>query len=325
MKRPLMRTGLIAGLAISAAAAAVVAAYTRDMSRAYKRLRGQSELMASPFGDIEYVQAGRGSPVLVVHGSGGGFDQGAFLARATLGERFHWLAPSRFGYLRSTFHPGATFDDQAHAYAYLLDRLGIERVAVVAFSHGGPSALLFAALHPERVSSLTLLSAGVASTDGSAQKQANRQGDALMAIFQKDYRYWALTRVFRKRFLSLMGVDGEVVDRLTPTGKKLAEELIEIMNPVAPRASGTVFDNQAAMPNERIAAIRAPTLIVHAQDDTLQVFGNAEYAARTIPGARLVSYPRGGHLVVAVELDALQDLISRHIQAHAAPPAAVLR
>jgi 2-hydroxy-6-oxonona-2,4-dienedioate hydrolase len=66
-----------------------------------------------------------------------------------LGEQFHWIAPSRFGYLRSTFHDGTTFDDQAHAYAYLLDRLGVKRVAVVALSQGGPSALLFAVLHPE--------------------------------------------------------------------------------------------------------------------------------------------------------------------------------
>ena len=28
---------------------------------------------------------------------------------------FRWIAPSRFGYLRSTFRRGSTFDDQAHA------------------------------------------------------------------------------------------------------------------------------------------------------------------------------------------------------------------
>ena len=113
--------------------------------------------MPSPYGDIEYTEGGSGPAVLVIHGSGGGYDQGELLAQAVLGEQFHWIAPSRFGYLRSTFREGATFDDQAHAYAYLLDRLGIRKVAVVALSHGGPSALLFAVLHPERVSSLTLI------------------------------------------------------------------------------------------------------------------------------------------------------------------------
>jgi hypothetical protein len=32
------------------------------------------------------------------------------------------------------------------------------------------------------------------------------------------------------------------------------------MNPVSLRSDGAAFDNRAAMPNERIAAIQAPTL-----------------------------------------------------------------
>lgn len=83
------------------------------------------------------------------------------------------------------------------------------------------------------------------------------------------------------------------------------------MNPVSLRAAGVRFDNRAAMPNERIAAIRAPTLVLHARDDTLQQFRNAEYAAATIPGAQLVSFDRGGHLLMAVE----QAEIRRRIRA----------
>lgn len=141
----------------------------------------------------------------VVHGSGGGFDQGELIARALFGDSFHWIAPSRFGYLHSTFVPGATFVDQAHGYRHLLDPLGIERVAVAALSHDGPSALLLAALYPDRVSSLVLISCGVA------------------------------------------------------------------------------FDNKAALPNEKIAGIRAPTLIFHAADDTLQRYRNAEFATTPPP------------------------------------------
>ena len=63
------------------------------------------------------------------------------------------------------------------------------------------------------------------------------------------------------------------------------------------------------MPNERIAAIRAPTLIVHARDDTLQRFHNAEFAAAAIPGARLVPFERGGHLLMAVEQSEVRRLI----------------
>jgi pimeloyl-ACP methyl ester carboxylesterase len=296
--------------------AGTLAWYVRDMRRAYQRTRGTSKVVSSAYGDLEYAAGGAGPVVLVIHGSGGGFDQGVLLAQAVLSDGFHWLAPSRFGYLRSTFHAGATFDDQAHAYAALLDHLGIDRVAVVALSHGGPSALLFAVLHPDRVSSLTLISAGVASLADANQAKANQKGDALTWVFQRDYRYWAVTTAFRRRFLSLMGVSDAVIAGLTTEERELANRVVEFMNPVSQRSAGVRFDHQAAMPNERIAAIRAPTLILHAKDDTLQLFRNAEFAAATIPGARLVSFERGGHLLLAVEQATLRHEIERHVLAH---------
>jgi len=305
--------------AVAAAAVLAMVAYTRAMDRAYQRIGGGSEVMGSPLGDIEYADRGVGPAVLVVHGSGGGFDQGLLLARAALGDDLRWIVPSRFGYLRSTFRAGATFDDQAHAYAHLLDHLGIERVAVVAFSHGGPSAVLFAALYPRRVSSLTLLSAGVASSDSPGQLEANRQGNALARIFQHDLGYWAAATALRGRLLGLMGTDAQVLAQLTPPQRQLIDELIEVMHPVAPRAAGVRFDNQAQLPNGRIAAIRAPTLIVHARDDSLQRFHHAEFAARTIPGARLHAFDRGGHLLLAVQHAAVQRLVRQHVLAHADP------
>ncbi|MFZ2652102.1 MAG: hypothetical protein WA210_18545 [Burkholderiaceae bacterium] len=113
-----------------------------------------------------------------------------------------------------------------------------------------------------------------------------------------------------------MGADDAFVAGLTPQQRALAEGLIEGMNPVAPRAAGTVFDNRAKMPGERIAAIRAPTLIVHARDDALQLFHNAEFAARVIPGARLEAFDRGGHLLVAVEQAAVRKRLRQHVLEH---------
>ncbi len=162
------------------------AAYLSDMHRAYTRIEGKSTVIPSPYGDIEYVEGGSGLPVLVIHGSGGGYDQGELMIDAFLSDDVHWIAPSRFGYLRSTFQEGATFNDQAHAYAALLDHLGIERVAVVALSHGGPSALLFATLYPERVSSLTLISTGVTALSTGDQADANLKGSALTTIYKHD-------------------------------------------------------------------------------------------------------------------------------------------
>ena len=294
----------------------VSAAYFWDMNRAYERVHGKSTVMASPYGDIEFTEGGSGPDVLVIHGSGGGYDQGELLARAVLGDQFHWITPSRFGYLRSTFHEGATFDDQAHAYAYLLDQLGIKKVAVVALSHGGPSALLFAVLHPERVSSLTLISCGVASSAAQDQVQANQKGDMLMTIYKHDPLYWAITKLFKRQFMELMGANDAVIAGLNPGQRELVDQIIDYMNPVSLRSAGVAFDNKATMPNERIAAVRAPTLIFHATDDTLQLYHNAQFAASTIPGARLVSFQRGGHLLMSVEQSTIRTVMQKHILDH---------
>jgi pimeloyl-ACP methyl ester carboxylesterase len=122
-----------------------------------------------------------------------------------------------------------------------------------------------------------------------------------------------MTYALRRPFLALMGVEGAVVDRMTAAERRLVDELIDFMNPVAPRAAGVRLDNGAALPDERIAAIVAPTLVVHARDDRLQLHRNAEYAASHIAGARLESFEHGGHVVLAVEQEAIRALVREHL------------
>lgn len=55
--------------------------------------------------------------------------------------------------------------------------------------------------------------------------------------------------------------------------------------------------------NPRVAAILfstidVPTLIVHARDDPGPPYGGAVELARKIPGARLLTIERGGHLML---------------------------
>lgn len=303
----------LAALVLLFAGALLWSEYRSSMRAARERVSGKSTIVSSPYGDIEYREGGAGADVLVIHGSGGGFDQGELIAQEVLSEDLHWIAPSRFGYLRSTFHSGATLDDQAHAYATLLDKLGVERVAVVVLSHGGPSALLFAALYPERVSSLTLISCGVASSTSAEQAEANNSGSALVSIYRQDYRYWLITRLFHKQFLQLLGVNEQVIAQITDEQRRSINRVIEEMNPVSLRAAGVAFDNQVPLPGDRIAAITAPTLVIHAKDDLLQLYHNAEFAVATIPNVRLLSFEQGGHFVMITEQSAIRAAIQQHI------------
>jgi pimeloyl-ACP methyl ester carboxylesterase len=289
--------------------------YLVEIRRAYARIAEGSEVIDSRFGLIEYASGGDGPPVLVVHGSGGGFDQGALIAGAVLGPGYRWIAPSRFGYLRSALPDGANWDDQAHAFAALLDSLGIRQVAVVAMSQGGASALLFATLYPERVSSLTLLSCGVAAAESESQAEADRKGRMLTALYRYDLPYWLASRLLRRPFMRLIGADEAALSTMAPDELKLVHGFIDAMNPASQRRHGVAFDNRAALPGPRISAIAAPTLIIHARDDSLQLYRNAEFAAATIPNTRLLSYARGGHLLIATEQRQIRDAVQQHIAA----------
>src|SRR5829696_1204182 len=116
--------------------------FRADVQPNRERLRSGSDVVTTEeFGDIEYADQGEGLPVLLAHGAGGGYDQGLLIGENYVGDGHRFIAPSRFGYVRSSIREGGSPAAQADAYATLLDTLGVERVGVVAFSDGGPSAL----------------------------------------------------------------------------------------------------------------------------------------------------------------------------------------
>jgi pimeloyl-ACP methyl ester carboxylesterase len=93
-----------------------------------------------------------------VHGIFGGFDQGLVTARGNVGEEFHSIVPSRFGYLRTPLIDDASPSGQADAFACLLDALGIQQAAIAGTSAGGTSAIQYALRHPDRCAALVLIS-----------------------------------------------------------------------------------------------------------------------------------------------------------------------
>ena len=107
-------------------------------------------------GPVEYATAGEGAPLLVAHGTPGGYDQALVIADLLAGLRVRVVAPSRPGYLRTPLMAGRTFEEQADLFAALLDHLGLDRVILLGASGGGPSAVQFALRYPARVTCLVL-------------------------------------------------------------------------------------------------------------------------------------------------------------------------
>jgi pimeloyl-ACP methyl ester carboxylesterase len=157
MPNLLTSTLVIFTLVVAAMAAWIYAAYQGDVAAHRERLRGASQVIKTAAGAAEYSESGSGAPLLVVHGAGGGFDQGMELGEALAARGFRVVSMSRFGYLRTPLPSDPSPAVQADAHAALMDALGIQRAAIIGVSAGAPSSLLFAIRHPERCAALVLM------------------------------------------------------------------------------------------------------------------------------------------------------------------------
>jgi pimeloyl-ACP methyl ester carboxylesterase len=142
---------------ITAAAAGVgLFFYTRYSRQEVRRLRSGARLVATRRGSVEVTERGHGDPVLVIQGSTGGYNLGLYLAWPDTG--FHYIIPSRPGFLRTPLKNAVTPEAQSDLLAALLDTLNIQRAAVIALSGCGPQIFQLALRHPERISCLVLIS-----------------------------------------------------------------------------------------------------------------------------------------------------------------------
>lgn len=285
--------------------------YRREMKTVKARLLAGSQILDTSHGQIEYAVRGEGTPVLVLHGAGGGYDQGLWIAKMAFGPGHKVISVSRFGYLRTPIPERASIKGQAAMYKDLLDSLNIEKVIVLGTSAGGPSATQFANDYPDRTSALVLLSA-VSQASVTGDKPAFYIG-VINAIQKSDYAYWVVARFMQSSILNLMGVPGDVYAQFSDAQKELAHEMLDTMHPMSQRLAGTINDGQMIQ-HDSVAtdSIAAPTLILHAKDDALVSFHHAEHAHETIKGSQLTAFTTGGHGLLP-QMDAVRSQINQFL------------
>jgi hypothetical protein len=101
MMRPAVVVAGALGLILGVAALFISWRFDSDIKRARGRVAHGSLVVATRCGPIESQEARKGIPLLVVHGSGGGYDQGMAFAGALADYGIRVIAMSRFGYLRT--------------------------------------------------------------------------------------------------------------------------------------------------------------------------------------------------------------------------------
>lgn len=319
-----MKRRTVLGLGLAAAmtgmgGAATARNYTRDLSRANARITHGSLIAKCRFGNIEYATAGVGKPVLMIHGTGGGFDQGLAFAEHLINAGYRVIAPSRFGYLRSTFPDEPSSENQSDAFADLLDTLEIERAAVIGGSAGALSAMQFAIRHPARCSALLPL---VPATYAPQRPPTTRLSPLATAILEhglkSDFLFWCgLVTAERSMIATLLATDPQLVAQASGAEQARVRRILWDIFPVSPRAKGLFNDaklagNPAPMALE---SIQAPTLTISLEDDRFGTFAAAQHIATNVPGARLMSYPTGGHVWVGHDQEVARE-VQAFLKAH---------
>jgi pimeloyl-ACP methyl ester carboxylesterase len=301
-------------LLVAAALVAVYLDYRRDMDHALERISAGSRLAQTPCGPIEYASEGEGQPVLIVHGAGGGIDQGMDAARALAAAGFRVVAMSRFGYLRTPLPADASPAAQADAHACLLDALGIRRAAIIGASAGAPSSMQFALRHPERCAALVLLvpAAYVPRPGGAPSLKTPPWTEFLFdTALRSDFLYWAWMRLANRTFVgAILATPPEVLEKADAEEQARAAQMLEHTLPVSARRLGLVNDAHVTLtlPRYELERIRAPTLAISVADDRFGTFEAARYTAEHIPGARFIGYPTGGHVWVGHHREIMAEI-----------------
>jgi len=297
------RRGVLVAVALALVSAALLVKFRfdSDMRRARTQAAQGSVLLATRCGPIEYQEAGSGVPLLAVHGSGGGHDQGMAFAGPLASHGIRVIAMSRFGYLRTPMPTDASAAAQADAHVCLLEALGIPKPAVMGGSAGAPSALQMAIRHPDRVTALVLLVplAYKPPTQAESAPPLPPWVEATMLrLIGSDFLFWSALHLARDQVIKVvLATPPELLQHASPQERARVDAMLDNILPVSLRAEGLRSDTAVGkhLSPSPLESVRAPTLVISARDDRYGTYASAQYTAGRIAGARFIGFDRGGH------------------------------
>ena len=302
-------------LTLVVAGAAIKWRFDKDIKAASARSAQGSALIETRCGPIEVQQAGVGVPLLVVHGSGGGHDQGMAFAGSLARHGIRVIAMSRFGYLRTPMPADASAEAQADAHVCLLDALGIRQAAVMGGSAGAPSALQMALRYPDRVSALILLVPLTYKPPTQADSTPPMPAwveNTMMRAIGSDFLFWVALHVARYQVIQVVLATPPELLRTTSTRERArVVAMLDNILPVSARAEGLRSDTLVGkhLVPAPLGAIDVPTLIVSARDDRYGTYASAQYTASQIADAKFVGFDQGGHTWVGHDDEVMSEIV----------------
>jgi pimeloyl-ACP methyl ester carboxylesterase len=291
---------LICALAVAGLGGALAACATREVP--YAKLDARYGLPSShrfepePGLRIHYTEDGNldGRTLVLVHG----FAASVHAWRPwieRLADDYHLIAIDLPGHglTEAPKDYRATLEGNAALIGKLADEAGVGRFVLVGNSMGGAVSMTYAMANPGRLDALVLVdSAGWPGESGKRtngpplvfQLLNNPVGRAILKWF--DPRLFA-TAGLKSAYLDENLVTDELVDRYASLALAPGHRDILLTQNSRPTTPVSVDD---------VAKITIPTLVLAGEQDKLIPVDDARALAATIPGAKLVTYPDGGHV-----------------------------
>lgn len=234
-----------------------------------------------------YLEAGEGDAVVLIHGSGPGVTAYANwrLVMPALAEDFRVLAPDMVGFGFTDRPDDITFGVQTWAdqVVNFLDSLGIERTHLVGNSFGGSIALRVATQHPDRVDKLVLMgSMGVSF----------KITEGLDRVWGYEPSFENMRAVLDVFAYSRDLVNDELAEvRFRASTQPGFQESFSAMFP-APRQR---WVEAQTTPEDEISKLPHQTLVVHGREDQVIPLETSYKLASLIDNADLHVFSHCGH------------------------------
>lgn len=199
--------------------------------------------------------------------------------------------------------------DMAADVVGLLDALGLASAHIVGLSMGGMIAQELAIGWPGRVRTLT----SIMSSTGEAGLPLARPAAAatLMTPLPKERGAYVAAAV---EVLAVLAGAGHPLDRVRARARvERAYDRAGGLYPAGFQRQLTAILASGSR-REALAAVRAPTLVIHGDDDPLVPLAAGEATARAIPGARLLVIPGMGHDLPQGTWPQIIDALVAHTQ-----------
>lgn len=228
--------------------------------------------------EIRYYTAGKGDPLVVIHGGGG--DASTWLRNIEeLASHYTVYAPDLPGYGGSQPLDGKYYIPELTNFLDgFSDNLGLERFHLVGHSLGGGVALNYALHSPHKIKKLVLVSS---------------------LCLGREIAFW-VRLISIPTLLQLLGAVTLSVFRGIKWVVKKVLKQVEFVIPFSPASvniggSVATFREQTMVLADRFTEVLPPTLVVWGARDNIVPVRHAYAAAKVIPDCQLKVFDKRGH------------------------------